>query len=414
MRDVELYRHLIGLQSPWTVEKVTLDIKERRVEVWAQHNERVKWTCPQCQSLCPLHDHEPQRTWRHLDSCQFRTLLHARLPRIRCSEHGVRQVKVSWAEPLARFTLLFERMAIDVLLETDVSAAADLLGLSWDEAQHIMNRAVERGLKRRPTAPPRLMGVDEKAVGAGQSYATVVYDLEHGHVVELKPGRSKAALLDSLGAFTLGQMAQIEAVALDMCEPYIQLLKEVLPQADQKLVFDRYHITASMNKAVNQVRREENQMLRPTGDERLVGTRYMWLYGQENLPAKYQAEFESLRQSKLKTARAWAIKESLRQMWNCQDKEAGQQWWNRWYYWATHSKLEPIKKVAATIKRHLWGVMAYFTNRITNAVSEGLNSTIQLLKQKARGFRTFANFRIAVLFHCGGLQLYPDVGEGVA
>ena len=136
---------------------------------------------------------------------------------------------MSWAEPLARFTLLFERMAIDVLLETDISAAAQLLGLSWDEAHHIMNRAVERGLKRRPATPPRLMGVDEKAVGAGQSYATVVYDLEHGHVVELKPGRSKAALLDSLGAFTLGQIAQVEAVALDMCEPYIQFLKEVVP-----------------------------------------------------------------------------------------------------------------------------------------------------------------------------------------
>jgi transposase len=407
MRDVELYRHLIGLEAPWTVARVTLDIKERRVEVWAEHGLRAKWTCPECGALSPLHDHEPERTWRHLDSCQFRTLLHARVPRVECKEHGVRQVRILWAEPLARFTLMFERMAIDVLQETDISAGASLLGLSWDEAHHIMERAVKRGLARRSKEPPQLMGVDEKAIGAGQSYATLVYDIENSHVVELSEGRSMAALLKCLGGYTPRQMAQVEAAALDMCEPYIQLLKNVLPNAHTKLVFDHYHIMAHMTKAVDRVRREENQVMRPQGDERLVGTKYMWLYGKENLPEKYQADFEMLRQSTLKTARAWAIKESLRGLWNCDDLEGGQQWWKRWYFWATHSRLEPVKKVAEMVKRHIEGVMNYFLHPITNAVSEGLNSTIQLLKQRARGYRNFGNFRVAILFHCGGLQLYP-------
>jgi transposase len=407
MRDVELYRHLLGLEAPWTVGQVTLDIKEQRVDVVAQHDRGAKWTCPECGVICSLHDHEPERSWRHLDSCQFRTILHARVPRVLCEQHGIRQVRVPWAEPHARFTRLFERMAIDVLQETSVSAGARLLGLSWDEAHHIMERAVERGLARRPNQPPKQMGVDEKAIGAGQTYATVVYDIETSNVVEMGPGRSKAALLGCLSSYTPKQMAQIEGVALDMCEPYIQLLREVVPQAQTKLVFDRYHVVGHMNKAVDQVRRQENQVLRPQGDDCLVGTKYMWLYGQENLPPKYQADFETLRHSTLKTARAWALKESLRGLWDCDELEAGQQWWKRWYFWATHSRLEPVIKVARMIKNHIDGVMNYFLHPITNAVSEGLNSTIQLLKQRARGYRNFDNLRVAVLFHCGGLQLYP-------
>jgi transposase len=411
MRDVELYRHLLGLQTPWTVSRVTMDIKEQRVDVFAEHGSQAKWLCPQCEVLCPLHDHEAERQWRHLDSCQFRTILHARVPRVTCEQHGIGRVRVPWAEPFARFTTLFERLAIDVLLETSVSAGARLLGLSWDEAQHIMERAVKRGLARRPHQPPRQMGVDEKAIGAGQSYATLVYNVETSHVVEMSRGRSKAALLDCLGSYTPKQMAQVEVVALDMCRPYIQLLHEVLPDAQTKLVFDPFHIVAHMSKAVDQTRREENKILQPQGNKSLVGTKYMWLYGEENLPEKYQVDFEVLRQSTLKTARAWAIKESLRGLWDCDELEEGQRWWKQWYFWATHSRLEPVKKVAKMIKRHLDGVMNYFLHPITNAVSEGLNSTIQLLKQRARGYRNFANLRVAVLFHCGGLQLYPQGAE---
>jgi transposase len=407
MRDVELYRQLLGLAAPWTVGQVTLDLKQQRVDVVAHADSRAKWHCRYCDVLCPLHDHEPERTWRHLDSCQFRTILHARVPRVKCAAHGIHQVAVPWAEPLARFTMLFERMAIDVLQETSISAGARLLGLSWDEAHNLLERAVVRGLARRPNEPPREMGVDEKAIGAGQHYATLVYNLETSKVVEMSEGRSKTALLQCLGSYTPKQMAKVEGVALDMCPPYISLLHEVLPAARDKLVFDPYHIVAHMSKAVDQVRRQENQALRLKGDQRLVGSKFIWLYGEENLPDKYRADFEALRQSTLKTARAWALKEALRGLWACTGLEEAQQWWKRWYFWATHSRLEPVKKVAQMIHSHLEGVMNFFLHPLTNAVSEGLNSTLQLLKQRARGYRNFRNFRVAVLFHCGGLQLYP-------
>jgi transposase len=135
MRDTELYRVILGLESPWTVARVDLDVKQQRVDVYVDHGKRQTWPCPVCDKPCGLHDHDEEKAWRHLDTCQFKTLLHARTPRVRCDEHGVLQVRVPWAEPGGRFTALFERWAIDVLQETSVDGGARLLGISWDEAQ---------------------------------------------------------------------------------------------------------------------------------------------------------------------------------------------------------------------------------------------------------------------------------------
>jgi transposase len=407
MRDIELYKYLLGIEKPWSVNRVELDAKTLRVDVWIEHSRVKAWPCPECGEDCGLHDHDPERVWRHLDSCQFQTHLHARTPRVRCATHGVRQVRLPWAEPRSRFTLLFERFAIDVLLECDVKAAADILRISWDEAHTIMRHAVERGLARRESKTPRLMGVDEKAISKGHHYATLVNDLENGTVIDVAEGRTKESLLQALGSFSLNDLAEVEAVAMDMWEPFAKTLREVMAGADEKIVFDRYHIVSHMNEAVDKVRRKENRLLLGLGDERLVGSKYMWLYAEENLPEKYAADFDALRGSTLKTARAWAIKESLRELWACASFEEGAAWWKRWYCWATHSRIEPVIKVAKMIKRHLENVLSYFRHRITNAVSEAINSVVQMLKKRAFGYRSFDNFRIAILFRCGGLALYP-------
>ena len=380
--------------------------------MFAKHAKPATWPCPECGKPCGLHDHAGERVWRHLDSCGFATFLHARVPRVQCPEHGVRQVRVSWAEPSSRFTALFEQFAIGVLLETSVAGAAELLGLSWDEAQHIMARAVARGLARRPQAVPRQVGVDEKAIAKGQRYATMLVDLEQGHVIELAEGRSMESLLACLGRFSLDELANIEAIAMDMWAPYSQLLRSLVDGADDKIVYDRFHIVGHMNEALDQVRRRENKALRADGDDRLVGSKHLWLYGAENIPPdRYdlatRAEFAMLRASKLKTARAWALKEMLRGLWRQRSRAAGESWYQRWYRWAVRSRLPPVRKVAAMMKRHLHNVLTYFKHRITNAGSEALNSVVQMLKKRAFGYRSFQNFRTVVLFRCGGLDLYP-------
>jgi transposase len=155
MRDTELYRRILGLESPWDVARVELAVKEHRVDVWVEHPPKTRWQCPECGRELATHDHHEERAWRHLDTMQFRTYLHARPPRVDCPEHGLLQVKLPWAEPMSRFTALFERLAVDVLKECDVQGAAKILRLSWDEAWHLAERAVRRGVGRQKSVRPR-------------------------------------------------------------------------------------------------------------------------------------------------------------------------------------------------------------------------------------------------------------------
>ena len=407
MRDTDLYRHLLGIASPWDVVDVKLAIGEQRVDVFADHEAGVRWPCPECGTELTLYDHAEERVWRHLDSCRFMTFLHARPPRVKCAEHGVRQVRLPWAEPRSRFTSLFERLAIDVLRETGIQGATRILRISWEEAWHIMERAVARGLAAKGVRVPSRVGLDEKAAARGHRYLTLVCDAGEGHVEHISEGRKRESLDEYFETLTPKQRAEIEAISMDMWDPYVLSCVEHVPEADSKIVFDRFHIMSHMGAAVDQVRRREHKALREMGDDRLVHSRYLWLYAEENLPARHRERFEELKAAHLKTARAWAIKESLRTLWECSSAGWAARHFKRWFFWATHSRLKPVIEVAYMLKRHLRNILTYFTHRITNAVSEGLNSKIQTIKKMAYGFRNLEHFKTAVYFHCGGLNLYP-------
>jgi len=404
VRDTELYRHLLGLVAPWEVDRVELSVADGRVDVWVRHPDRTRFACPVCDRPLPVYDHSVERAWRHLDSCAFATFLHASAPRVACPEHGVRQVRLPWAEPRSRFTMLFERLAIDVLAACDVAAAAGLLRISWDEAWHLMDRAVTRGLAARP---PAHVGVDEKAAGKGQDYITVVSDLDAGTVQFIADERRQASLDSYFEKFTTEQLEQIQAVAMDMWEPFAASVRTHLSDADDKIVFDRYHLMSYLTKAVDTVRKQENRALLASGDKSMAGSKYLWLYSAENLPERHHNRFAVLRAGDLKTARAWAIKESLRHFWSYQRCGWGAKHFQRWYFWATHSRLKPIIDAAKTLKRHQAGLLSYFAHRITNAGAEGLNSRIQAIRVSARGYRNREHFKTAIYFHLGGLQLYP-------
>ena len=407
MKDTELYHHLLGLQDPWFVSDVQIDVKGQQVDVWVEHPQGLQWPCPECGTEGPLHDHGQDRVWRHLDSCQFRTFLHARPPRMICPEHGVRQVRLPWAERHSRFTLLFERFAIEVLGNTHIQAGRRILGISWDEAWHLMDRAVQRGLRLKPKRVIAQLGVDEKHAGAGQDYVTIICDLDRGTVEEVTAGNNCASLEAYFDQLTAEQLEGIEAVAMDMAGGYINAVSGRLPNGGEKIVFDRFHIMKLMNEAVDKVRRQENKHLRDEGNPLLTGTKFLWLCGQERLEPCRQHWFASLRAAGLKTARAWAIKEMLRHLWKYKHLAWAEKYWKRWYFWATHCRLGPVKKVASTLKHFLYGILNYCKHRITNAMTEGINSRIETLWKSSCGFRNKERFRTVILFHLGGLELYP-------
>lgn len=408
MRDTELYRQILGLEKPWSVSKVELNLGEQQVDVWVEHEAWVRWPCPECQRELACRDHAEERVWRHLDTCQFRTMLHARVPRVDCPEHGVLQVKVPWAEARGRFTLLMERFIIDVLQQcANVSAAQRLLRVSWDEAWGVMDRAVTRGLRRKKARVIPRLGVDEKAFRKGHQYMTVVCDLERSTVEHIGEDRKTESLVAFYDRLTPRQRDGIEAIAMDMWAPYVEATVRCVPDARRKIVFDRFHIVSHMGNAVDIVRRQEHRTLMATGDETLKGTKHLWLYKEENIPEPKRSLFDRLRGLHLKVGRAWAIGESLRCLWTYLCEGQARRFFRRWFWWATHSRLKPVARVAHMLRRHLDNIVTYCQHPITNGVAEGLNSKIMTIKRRACGFRNKQHFKTAVYFYCGGLNLYP-------
>jgi transposase len=195
---------------------------------------------------------------------------------------------------------------------------------------------------------------------------------------------------------------------MDMWDPYIRATREGLKHGEQRIVFDRFHVMRDITTAVDSVRKQEHRSLRrKDGDSVLTGTKYLWLYSAEHLPQKHADTFEHLKALNLKVARAWSIKEALRTLWSYRQDAAARRFFKRWYGWARRSRLEPIRRVAATLKRHVDGLLRYCRHPITNGVAEGLNSKIMTIKRKACGFRNPQHFTTAIYFHCGGLDLYP-------
>jgi transposase len=407
MRDTEFYRQILGIEVPWTVERVDLNMPEGRVDVYVEHKKSLRWPCPQCQTELAVRDHSEERAWRHLDTCQFRTFLHARIPRVECPDHGVLQVIVPWSLPGSRFTLLFERLIIDWLRDATTKAVAKHLDLDWDAVWGVHRRAVDRGLAKRKLEAPKAIGVDETSFQKRHEYVTTVADLERERVLYVGDGHYTGVLAGFYEQLGPEGLSQLEVICMDMWRSYIGDTRKYVPDADRKIAFDKYHVASLLGKAVDQTRRKEHKVLLAAGDESLKRTRSLWLTNPKNMTAEMVREFKDLKKSTLKTARAWAIKELAMSLWHYQSRAWAEKAWKRWLGWALRCQLPPMRKVAETIQKYLWGIINAIISGATNALSEGMNSRIQALKHRACGYRNRENFRTAIYFHLGGLDLYP-------
>jgi transposase len=409
VNDKKLYEQILGISSPWHVEQVELKLGIGQVVIGVEGSREVE-VCPECGERCPRYD-ASERRWRHLDTCQYQTILVARVPRIKCREHGVLQVAVPWAEERSRFTAMFEALVIDWLLATEsIAAVAKGMRLSWDQVSGIRSRAVARGLKRRGRSElPTSVGVDETSVARGHEYITVVNALSEVRVLEVIDERTEESLNGFWSQYSPKELERVQSVAMDMWPAYINSTRKHVPMADEKIVFDKFHILKHLGDAVDKVRRREHRELRAEGDHRLDKTRSLWLTHPDRLEGEARARIDSLRAGSLRTARAFRYKEHASHLWHYVRRWMAERVWRQWLHGALRCALEPIRVVARMIKNHWVGVINAATSHITNAMSESVNAHIQRIKKRACGFRSRSRFREAILFHLGQLQLYPTL-----
>jgi transposase len=326
---------------------------------------------------------------------------------VECPEHGPRQIDVPWAESGSRFTTLFECVVIDWFKEASIAAVARQMSLSWSQADGIMKRAVQRGLLRREAIAATRIGIDETSYQKRHTYVTVVSDLDRSVVLDVQEGRSRQSIDSFYASLSPSQRGSIKAVAMDMWPAYINSTLAWIPEADRKIAFDRFHVARNIGHAVDLVRRQEHRVLRKDGDSPLTRSKYLWLSNVARMSAARKDRFEPLRTSSLRTARAWAIKESATLLWSYVSRGWAERGWRRWLAWASRSRLVPMVKAARTIRKHLWGIINAVVLHTTNATAESMNSKIQRIKRRACGYRNRTRFRHAILFHLGGLDLYP-------
>lgn len=409
MQDTELYSKILGVEAPWYVHSVEMDIDDQTIRVILDFDGRkAEFHCPVCGKYANLYDRRKIRSWRHLDSCQFQTYIVASLPRVSCRQHGVNTAKVFWCEPNSRFTAIFERFAIDVLLATQVQKrASKLLGISAEQTSYLMAKAVERGLLRRVTTQEvKHLGLDEKAYHEGHKYATILTDLDAGRVIDMVESRTQESATSLLETgLTPPQKASVESVSMDMWPAFANAQSEVLPHADR--VHDRFHISGYLNHAVDETRKDEHRQLSRQDDTTLSKTKYIWLRSQDTLSEKQKQSLTALSGLDLQTATVWAFKECFRQFFECRSEYGAHAFFLQWYEAALAVGNKHLSKVAVMLNKHLDGLLAYVRHRVTNAIAENLNGQIQRVKTNARGFRHFDNFRVAVLFFLGKLDLYP-------
>jgi len=405
MDELSLYEHILSVSKPWFVEHIELDKPSDTVHVFVACDFNIALRCPACGKKCSRYDSR-KRTWRHLDTCQYQTKVHANVPRTDCPEHGPLLIEVPWAEKGGRYTSLFEAYVIAWLKDASIQAVSRHMQLSWTAIDGIMRRAVRRGLRRRKTVKTRHLSVDEISQKKGRRFVTIISNNE-GHVIDIQDGRSK----ESLGTFYKGlswtKRSRIRSISMDMSTAYIHSTLEHVPDAKEKICFDKFHVAQDLNKAVDSVRKGEVHKVDKEWRRPLYLSRFLWMRNQDNLTAEHQEKLSNLKTVAARTARAWAIRQYAMTLWGFETEEDAKQAWSKWYGWAVRSRLNPIAASAKSIKKHLWGIVNAIVHKRTNAQAESLNAKIKTLKVRAKGFRNKERLKTAILFHLGGLKLAP-------
>ena len=404
MKDTALYEQLLGLKSPWSVKSVELSLAEQRVVVEVVVKRSQVWADP-TDSTGRAHINGYRcRQWRHLDTCQFETIIKASIPQLKYSNGQVQELAVPWADRYSRVTLLMEAFVVRLLQACPTTkAVCDFTRLSWSTVNRIMLSAVERGMLRRSDEPVPHLGIDEKSSQRGHSYVSILTDIDPSRVLDLVPERKLKAAKKLLNTLSPIQRDSVEAVAMDMWPAFISAVTTCLPQAD--IVHDRFHVAKYLGKAVDTVRKQEHSRLSKVGTSPLTGSKYAWLKRYADGRSSEAVSFRALNQLNLKTSRAWRIKETFIQFWSYSYTGAAKRFFDAWSNNAMRSRLEPIKKVVQMLRCHESGLLNYSRHKISNASAEGFNSAIQLIKANARGFRNFSHYSARILFHCGKLDV---------
>jgi transposase len=401
-----LFTAALGLGEPWRVSGAEFDEDAGQLDLLVDYPRGARFRCPEpeCgQDQCPVHDTH-DKTWRHLDFFQHKAFLHARVPRVRCPEHGVRLVEVPWARPGSGFTMLFEALVLTFAQAMPMKRVQATVREHDTRVWRIVEHHVHTARAKEDFSDVRRVGMDETSARKGQDYISLFADLDAGRVLFATEGRDA----DTVARFAAdlaghgGDPKQITTTSSDMSAAFISGITAHLPNA--QLTFDRYHLAQKLSEAVDAVRRAE-VATRPE----LTHTRWLWLKNWAKLSTGQRSELQRLLRpsAQLATGRALRWREDFQAFYD-QHPSHAPEYLRSWCYGAKRSRLAPIKDFVALVERHWDGIIAWHATRVSNGLLEGTNSLIQAAKARARGYRT-KNKMITIAYLIAGQLPLPTV-----
>ncbi len=401
-----VFQSALEIPEPWYVFHHELAKEERTLHIYIEYRSGAEFSCPNCGSSgCKVHDIQDQdRTWRHLDFWQYQTILHARMPRVKCESCGkIRTVIIEWARPGAGFSLLFDYHVLSLMVEMPVLAVARKVGEHDTRLWRVFKHYVDKAVENIDISNVKNIAMDETSRTRGHKYVTIFIDMDTKRVIFVTTGKDSSVLqefclfLDSKGV----PRSQIKEFCCDMSPAFISGIENNFPKAS--ITFDKFHVMKMVNEALDKVRRQE-QATQPE----LKHSRYVWLKNQENLTEKQMNQYAKLKDMDLATGRAYRMKLSLQEMFR-KSPIISEMYFDEWYNWVIRSQLEPMIKLAGSLKNHKEGILRWFKTKMTNGLLEGVNSLVQAAKRKARGYRSTENFIVMIYATVNKLDLVKQI-----
>jgi transposase len=400
MKKIDIFTAALELQAPWYVEDVQLfgQGKDKELHIYVNHERRKKFKYES--EEYPVYDHQ-KRTWKHLNFFQHACFIHASVPRVKTKEEEVRLIEVPWAKPGSSFTLLFEQDVLKLIEEgMSASAVGRRLNIGSKRVFGVVRRYVSQALATQDIEIVKELSVDETSSSKGHNYLTILADREAKKVVGVAVGKDKDAVAHALIDMEVrgGDRTKVKSVTMDMSRSYISATNEYMPKA--AITFDRYHISALLNKAVDEIRRRDQRQY-----DEIKNSRYLWLRSHQNLNEEQKERIDYLGNAYPNIGKAYRLKELLKQVLDDAHENNRLTPLNQWMKEAWATGLEPLRKFVDMLNDHWYGIKEYFKKVATNAYAERLNLKIQEIKRLAKGYRNTHNFMIMIYFHLGGLDL---------
>jgi len=382
------------------------------IQLKFESRKNSKGICSLCDQPHACYDHLKERSFKHVDLWGIATEFVYRMRRVSCPEHGITVEKVPWSDGKSPLTLSYAWYLSEWVKLLSIKEVARRFKTSWHLVFNAVAMAVIWGRENMDLTGISAIGVDEIYWSKGK-FMTLVYqiDMHCKRLIWCGEKRKEATLISFFDWFGKERSLAIKYVCSDMWKPYLTVIKARALNAIN--ILDRFHISQKLNEAIDKVRAEETRALIKKGKEVVLRkARYVLLKNPENLNKGQKVKLKELLACNLKSIRAYLLKEDFRNFWNYKSTTWAGNFLDAWCTQVMRSKIEPMKKVAKTIKSHKKLIMNWFEakNHILLGAVEGQNNKSKVVIRKSYGFRTADMLKI-MLYHKVGDLPVPDIAH---